>query len=126
MNKKTIKQLISEAKNVITKRYKKDIHEIGCALITNKGNIYKAVHLEANVGRVAVCAEAIAIGMAAADGDTNISMIVAVNNRGDIVSPCGICRELISDYSKDCLVIMPNGETKQIEELLPQKYTRSV
>lgn len=125
MNGQTIQQLINEARDIITKRYKKGIHEIGCALITDKGHIYKAVHLEAHIGRAAVCAEAIAIGMAATEGDTNISMIVAVNPRGDIVSPCGICRELISDYSEDCLVIMPGDETKLIKELLPHKYTRA-
>ena len=72
MNK--IEKLISEACGIIKRCHKPDIHEVGCALITKSGRLYKAVHLEAYVGRIAVCAEAIAIGMAAADGDTEIGL----------------------------------------------------
>lgn len=39
------------------------------------------------------------IGAVATSGDTQIDTIVAVNELGAIVSPCGMCRELISDYS---------------------------
>jgi cytidine deaminase len=69
--------------------------------------MFSAVHLEATVGRIAVCAEAIAIGMAATAGDTEIEMIVAVNRVGQVVSPCGMCRELIADYAPDAMVIVP-------------------
>jgi cytidine deaminase len=54
---------------------------------TRSGKVFEAVHLEAYVGRVAVCAEAIAIGMGAAAGDTQIECIVAVNRSGDVVTP---------------------------------------
>ena len=65
--------------------------------------------------------------MAAAAGDTEIDTIVAVDHLGNIVSPCGMCRELISDYSPNACVIVPgnNGEEViMIEKLLPNKYAR--
>jgi len=74
-----------------------------------------------------VCAEAVAIGMGAADGDTEIETIVAVNRAGEIVAPCGICRELISDYSPLAMVIVPGEAGPKlvtIGELLPNKYAR--
>jgi len=37
------------------------------------------------------------IGIAASEGYTEIETIVAVNEQGDVVSPCGMCREVISD-----------------------------
>jgi cytidine deaminase len=118
------KELIEEARCIISKRFKENYHHVGAALRTKSGKIFSAVHLEAYVGRVAVCAEAIAIGMAAAEGDTEIETIVAVDRQGQVMSPCGICRELISDYAPSCKVIITEEESTTINELLPRKYQR--
>ena len=118
-------KLIDRARSIIKNRYKEGFHHIGAALRTKSGKEFSAVHLEAHVGRIAVCAEAIAIGMAAAEGDTEIDTIVAVNSQGEIVSPCGMCRELISDYSPEAKVIIKENSNYgivTINELLPQKY----
>lgn len=91
---------------------------------TRCGAVFAAVHLEASVGRVAMCAESIAVGMGAAAGDTDISVIVAVNRAGEIVAPCGICRELLSGYAPDAEVIVPGAEGPErvrITTLLPNK-----
>jgi cytidine deaminase len=116
--------LIEQARSIISKRFKQDYHHIGAALRTKSGRVFAAVHLEANVGRIAVCAEAIAIGMAAAVGDTELETIVAVDRQGNIVSPCGMCRELISDYAPDCQAIISDRQIVAIGELLPHKYQR--
>jgi cytidine deaminase len=117
-------ELIESAHSIITRRFKKNYHHVGAALQTKSGQIFSAVHLEAYVGRVAVCAEAIAIGMAATAGDIEIETIVAVNSKGQVVSPCGMCRELIGDYAPDCKVIVTEAEILTISELLPKKYQR--
>jgi hypothetical protein len=80
------KELIENARSIITKRFKENYHHIGAALRTKSGTVFSAVHLEAYVGRVAICAEAIAIGMAAAAGDTDIETIVAVNSHGRVIA----------------------------------------
>jgi len=121
-------KLIENAKAIIRKRYKEGFHHVGAALRTKSGREFSAVHLEAYVGRIAICAEAIAIGMAAAQGDTEIDTIVAVNSQGHVVSPCGMCRELISDYSpKAKVIIKKNGKhiIIGINELIPNKYKRT-
>lgn len=118
------RELIELARAIIATRFKQDYHHIGCALRTRSGQLFSAVHLEANVGRIAVCAEAVAIGMAASAGDTELEAIVAVDPIGNIVSPCGMCRELISDYSTDCMVILSQDVVVSILELLPHKYSR--
>ena len=127
-------RLIESAQAIIKARYKENYHHVGAALITKSGREFAAVHLEANVGRIAVCAEAVALGMAAAEGDTEIALIVAVIETGQVVSPCGMCRELISDYAPDALVIVPDAVGEElrpdaggtgvvpISDLLPNKY----
>jgi len=129
-------QLIEEAKAVISKYYQLNKHHVGAALRTKSGKVFTAVHLEANVGRVAVCAEAIALGKAISEGENEFTTIVAAmrSNQNEqqeeiyVVSPCGMCRELISDYGPDVQVIfVDNGELKKVfvSELLPGKFTRS-
>ncbi len=120
-------ELINAASSLIAARFKPDRHHIGAALITRSGQVFSAVHIEATVGRIAVCAEAVAIGMAATAGDTEIEMIVAVNRVGQVVSPCGMCRELIADYAPDAMVVVPSLAGPMlvaISDLLPNKYRR--
>jgi cytidine deaminase len=118
------KELIENARSIITRLFKENYHHIGAALRTKSGKVFSSVHLEAYVGRVAVCAEAIAIGMAAAAGDVELETIVAVDCKGRVVPPCGMCRELISDYAPSCNVIVKETEIMSISELLPRKYQR--
>jgi len=117
--------LIQEARAMIRQHYKPEVHEVGAALRTRSGRVFSAVHLEAHVGRIAVCAEAIALGMAAAAGDTDVEAIVAVDKNGRIVPPCGMCRELISDYAPDCRVILGEDRAVPVLALLPEKYHRA-
>lgn len=117
--------LVESARSIISARYKEFWHVIGAALRTRSGAVFSAVHIEAGVGRVAVCAEAIAIGMAVSAGDTEIESIVAVYADGTIAAPCGMCRELISDYSPRARVIVPSEggiEVVSIATLIPNKY----
>jgi GMP synthase-like glutamine amidotransferase len=57
-------QLIAEVADVIARYYELTKHHNAAAVRTKTGQTYAAVHLEANVGRVAVCAETIAVGKA--------------------------------------------------------------
>ncbi len=120
-------ELIEIARDLISRRFKEDYHHIAAALRTTSGKVFTGVHVEAYIGRITVCGEAIAIGAAATGGDTDIDTIVAVNELGAIVSPCGMCRELISDYSPNAKVIIDRkGQPTAVDvsELLPDKYTR--
>jgi len=120
--------LVEEARRIISKRFRQNYHHVGAALRTKCGKVISAVHLEAHVGRVAVCAEAVALGIAAVEGDLEIETMVAVDRHGNVVSPCGMCRELISDHAPGCRVIVPveNGTVAvvHVADLLPIKYKR--
>ena len=133
---KVDKELIEAATAAIKKRYRDDWQEVGAALRTRSGRIFTGINLDAYLGRMAVCAEAIALGRAFVDlGDDGIERIVAVrppppyekDQDIKVVSPCGACRELIFDYDPKALVIVPNGKAPAvvpIADLLPNKYSR--
>ena len=129
-------ELIEAARQAIIARYKNDWQEVGAAMRTRDGRIVTGVNLDAYLGRMAVCAEGVALGRAITDmGETGIDTIVAVRHpkpsEADrdvaVVSPCGSCRELIWDYDRNARVIVPGekGPTiMSIGELLPNKYRR--
>jgi len=129
-------ELMEVARAVIRRRYRNDWQEVGAALRTRTGRIFTGVNLDAYLGRMAVCAEAVALGQMVTEvGETGIDVIVAVRHprtsEADqtiaVVSPCGSCRELIWDYDRNARVIVPgeNAPTvASIGELLPNKYTR--
>jgi cytidine deaminase len=136
MVSKPDQELIDAATSVISDRYRDDWQEVGAAMRTRDGRIITGVNIDAYIGRIAVCAEAIAIGRAITEhGDHGIETIVAVRHpkpdepgKIAVVSPCGICRELIHDYDAKAKVIVPDqGRTPKvvtIGELLPNKYRR--
>jgi cytidine deaminase len=133
---KADKELIAAATAAIRQRYRNDWQEVGAALRTRSGKVFTGINLDAYLGRMAVCAEAVALGRAFVDlGDAGIETIVAVRHPEPdekdqsikVVSPCGACRELIFDYDRNARVIVPNGKSAAvmpIADLLPNKYTR--
>ena len=125
-------ELIAAASEAIKRRYRNDWQEVGAALRTRDGRIYTGVNLDAYLGRMAVCAEAVALGRAVTDvGETGIDTIVAVRHpepaEADqaivVVSPCGSCRELIWDYDRNARVIVPDANGPAVTtgpQLVPQ------
>ena len=133
---KADKDLIEAASQAIKKRYRNDWQEVGSALRTRTGQIVTGVNLDAYLGRMAVCAEGVALGRVITDlGEAGIETIVAVRHPEPlepdqaiaVVSPCGSCRELIWDYDRNARVIVPSADgpvIAAIGELLPNKYSR--
>jgi cytidine deaminase len=128
-------ELVEEARNIIKKHYKHSRHQVGAAIRTKSGKIITAVNIEAYLRKVDICAEAIAIGKAILEDEDKFESIVAVRyphpyeERQEIkvVSPCGMCRELIYDYGSHIKVIISNNDTLEkysIGDLLPFKYRR--
>jgi cytidine deaminase len=130
------KELIEAASAAIRQRYRNDWQEVGAALRNRIGKLYVGVNLDAYLGRMAVCAEAVALGQVITHlGEAGIDTIVAVRHPKPeetdrdvtVVSPCGACRELIFDYDRNARVIVPGptGPTVVlIGDLLPNKYSR--
>ncbi len=131
--------LVEAARNVMEHHYRPFWHTVAAAMRGRDGRIWTGVHLGTTVGRLSICAEAVAMGRAVLEGgfagDGGIVTAVAVRHPKPeeagreiaIVSPCGACRELITDYAPDAMVIVPgpNGPIKlPVRELLPLPYQR--
>ncbi|HEV7965511.1 MAG TPA: hypothetical protein VGP57_23395 [Actinoplanes sp.] len=111
-------------------------HEVATALRTADGGVYTGVHLEGSCRRSSICAEGVALGAARGGIDPGSPLLVdavvsvQVKPAGQfrIIAPCGVCRELISDYSPDTTVWI-TGEAGihavPALDLLPEKTRRA-
>ena len=116
-------QLIAEAQKAIRLNYDQEHynHTVGAAIRCKSGKVYVGVNLYSLHG---ACAEQVAIGTAITNGERDFDAIVAVRGKegGEIIPPCGNCRQILHDYMPDCDVIVSvRGELKKIKakELLP-------
>jgi cytidine deaminase len=127
--------LIDAAKSLIEQRYTENRHHIASAVRGASGRVYTGLHLDTYVGRASVCAEAVALGQAMAGGELAIEAIVSVRHPRPreqhqdckVVSPCGICREMLTDFAAGAAVILLRDDAHvriPVEELLPAKYKR--
>jgi len=122
-------ELIEAAKNTADRLHVDDFHEVAAALRTEDKKVFTGIHIEASVGYADVCGEVAAICTAVSHGYRDFEAIVAIWGDGkdsyELLSPCGRCREVISDFSKDTWVIVGSLEHPykvKVSDLLPLKY----
>lgn len=123
-------ELIEEAYKIVGKFALDDIEKnhaghVACALETVDGNIYTgiAVDLRCHSG---FCAEIAAIAEMLKNRESKIKTIVAYNRHGNIIPPCGHCRETILQVNKENLntrVIIRKNEVKTLSELMPELWS---
>jgi cytidine deaminase len=117
-------ELIERAKSVVNPREIKHgftVGDVGCALVTDKGNVYVGVSIDACCG-MGFCAEHSAIAAMVTHGEHVIKKIVAVGKNGTILAPCGRCREFmhqIHEENFDAEVIVKKNRSIKLKDLLP-------
>jgi cytidine deaminase len=128
-------ELIAAAHDVLARHYKPFWHTVAAAMRGRDGRIWTGLHIGATVGRLSICAEAVAFGRALLEGDGTIETAVAVRHpkpdEADrelaVVPPCGACCEMMLDHAPDAWVIVkePAGLVKRpVRSLLPMPYRR--
>jgi cytidine deaminase len=128
-------ELIAAANSVLEVHYRPFWHMVAAAIRAQDGRIWTGIHIGTTVGRLSVCAEAVAFGRALLDGDGTIQTAVAVrhpkpeeeNRELAVVPPCGACREMILDHAPDAMIIVKDANVLiklPVRTLLPLPYRR--
>ena len=128
-------ELIAAANAVLARHYRPFWHMVAAAIRSRDGRIWTGLHIGTTVGRLSVCAEAVAFGRAVLDGDGTILTAVAVRHPKPeetdrelaVVPPCGACREMILDHAPDATIIVKDAGALiklPIRTLLPLPYRR--
>jgi cytidine deaminase len=98
---------------------------VGAAVLTSSGVIYDGVNIENAAYPTSMCAERVAVFTAVSEGETDfIAIAVATSNGG---TPCGACRQVLSEFGLETKVLIVNGDgiieqETTVAELLPGAF----
>lgn len=100
-------------------------YNVGASLITESGEIFDGVNVENASYSMAICAERNAVFQAVAHGHRSFRAIAVATDNGG--SPCGACRQVLSEFGLDIEVYTVDSEGKIILEttvggLLPEAF----
>src|SRR3990172_926788 len=85
---------------------------VGAALLTEDDKIYTGCNIESSSYSLTMCAERTAIFKAISEGDRKFKAIAVASDHPDFVSPCGACRQVLSDLCGNIDVIMVNQKNE--------------
>ena len=120
-------ELIEKATQVLNPRQLSSTAEAGsvaAAILTNSGNIYTGICIETACS-MGFCAEHAAAAAMLTAGESHIVKMVAINKRGNILPPCGRCREFISqlnDHNIKAEVLINRQKAVKLVDLLPYDW----
>ena len=122
-----IKELIKAAEEASKFSYSPYSHyNLGAALLTKSGKVFKGTNVENASYPLTCCAERIAIFKAVSEGEKEFDTIVIRSNDDSFPYPCGACRQVMAQFSKDLVVYVVNGKNEYekytIKELLPHTF----
>jgi cytidine deaminase len=99
---------------------------VGAAVLTTSGRIFPGANIENAAYPMTCCAERVALFSAYAAGERTIAAIAVVTPTEEVASPCGACRQVMSELAGDVPLLLLNTEGKQlltsVGALLPHSF----
>ena len=97
-------------------------YRVGAALLTLDGQVFSGCNVESASYTPTICAERTALVKAISEGQRRFAAVAVVTRDGG--SPCGVCRQLLYEFSPEMLVIMADldgivHQRATLAELLP-------
>jgi len=93
-------------------------YAVGAALLASSGRIYVGVNVENAAYPSGMCAERVAVFKAVSEGERGFEAIAVVTQNGG--SPCGACRQVLSEFGPDTLVIVADLQGNFVERPLAE------
>lgn len=96
---------------------------VACALLTDKGNVYTGISINAKCG-IGFCAEHSAIADMLRAGESKIVKLVSASSN-KVVVPCGRCLEFIRQINEENIntnILVNENNIKKLDELLPLRW----
>ncbi|MBY0144942.1 cytidine deaminase [Neobacillus niacini] len=124
-----VQQLVDEAKKARGFAYVPySKFQVGAALLAKDGTVFHGCNIENASYGMTNCAERTALFKAYSEGVTKFDTLVVVADTDGPVSPCGACRQVISELCEpDMEVILTNlkGDVQRtlVKELLPGAFS---
>ena len=124
-----VNKLVEIAKKVRENAYAPySNYKVGCALLTKNGKVFSGCNIENN-GIMSICAERVAFTKAISEGEKEFECLLVLGGKNELIytSPCGYCRQFISEFCDGNFTIYMYYEDgkivkKTLKELLPDNF----
>ena len=124
-----INELINEAVKAREHSYSPySKFKVGAVLKTKSGKTFTGCNIENASYGLSICAERVVVFKAVSAGERYFDTIAVVADSDDYAFPCGACRQVMREFSKDMTVVVANlrGEKREfnIKDLLPHPFEK--
>lgn len=97
-------------------------YPVGAAAYTDTGRLITGCNVENASYGVGLCAECALVGQLQLTGGGHLRAFTCVNGAGEIITPCGRCRQLLNEFAApDFKILTPAGVTT-MAGILPEAF----
>ena len=97
-------------------------YPVGAAAVVDDGRTLVGCNVENAAYGVALCAECGVVSQLHATGGGRLTHFVCVNGDGDVIMPCGRCRQLLFEHGGPDLLLMTVSGVRPMREVLPDAF----
>ncbi len=95
---------------------------VGAAALVDDGRIVQGTNVENASYGVGLCAECGLVSSLAATGGGRLVAFSCVDGHGNVLMPCGRCRQLLYEFSAPGMLLETVSGIKTIDEVLPDAF----
>jgi cytidine deaminase len=95
---------------------------VGAAATADDGRVLVGCNVENAAYGVTLCAECGVVSQLHATGGGRLTHFVCVNGDGDVIMPCGRCRQLLYENGGPDLLVMTVDGVHRMEDVLPWAF----
>jgi cytidine deaminase len=116
-------RLLTAAREVARHAYAPYSHfHVGAAALVDDGRLVTGCNVENAAYGVTLCAECGLVSALHAGGGGRLTHFVCVNGAGDVVMPCGRCRQLLSEHGGADLQLLTTSGVRSMAQVLPDAF----
>lgn len=122
------KELLGLARRIIENSYAPySSFRVAAIVETRSGELYYGVNVENASYGLSICAERVAVFNAVTHGHRDIEKVYIFTESNQPVSPCGACRQVISEFNPRAKIVSYSLRTGykavwNLEDLLPHQF----
>jgi cytidine deaminase len=94
----------------------------GAAAIADDGRLLVGCNVENAAYGVVLCAECGVVSSLHATGGGRLTHFTCVNGAGDVIMPCGRCRQLLWEHGGPDLQVMTGSGVRRMADVLPDAF----
>jgi cytidine deaminase len=95
---------------------------VGAAALTEDGRIVSGCNVENAAYGIGLCAECGLVSQLHLTGGGRLTHVVCVNGKGDVLMPCGRCRQLLWENGGPTMLLWTVSGVKPMSEVLPDAF----